>query len=353
MNKKVINSIEALIQHELIDENNLPDLEKVTANFSLAISEQMHQLIDKTNPSDPIAKQFVPNVEELAISPIERNDPIGDEVHKAVKGIIHRYPDRCLFTPVHICPVYCRFCFRREKIGPASETLTPKELETAYAYINNHKEIWEVILTGGDPLILKPSMLKNLLNKLSAIQHVEVIRIHTRIPVVESYRINSDMLAALNCGKPVYIVLHANHPNEFTPEASQACASIVNAGIPMLSQSILLKDINDNIETLSALMRCFIKNRIKPYYLHHGDLVKGTQHFRTSIAEGQHLIKQLRGRFSGICQPTYVLDIPGGYGKAPIGPNYINVNENDANNELSYCIEDYCGNIHEYPPDIL
>lgn len=343
MNKKPLKTLDALIQHELVEESNRSDLQTVVDNFSLSISDQMHQLIDKADPEDPIAKQFVPSINELTISPDERVDPIGDNVHTVVTGVIHRYPDRCLFTPVHVCPVYCRFCFRKEKIGPDSQTMTRDELDAAFLYIEEHKEIWEVIITGGDPLILKPAMLKKIIDRLSAIQHVEVIRIHTRVPVVESHRINAEMVAALKCAKPVYVLLHANHPKEFTPQAIAACAALVDAGIPMLSQTILLKDLNDNIEVLSTLMRCFIKNRIKPYYLHHGDLARGTQHFRTTIEVGQRLMKQLRGRFSGICQPTYVLDIPGGHGKAPIGPCYLHENEKD-----DYHVEDYRGNQHHY-----
>ena len=342
MNKKPIRTLDALTQHGLINEDHLPELQKVTDNFSLAITGQMYQLIDKSNPDDPIARQFVPAKEELNVTPEERVDPIGDDVHYAVKGIIHRYPDRCLFTPVHVCPVYCRFCFRREKIGDGSETLTPQELELAFDYIQQHNEIWEVILTGGDPLILKPAVLKKLLDRICAINHVEVIRIHTRVPVVDSQRIDADMIQALKCGKPVYVVLHPNHPKEFTPDASQACAALVDAGIPMLSQTLLLKDVNDNIDVLSTLMRCFIRHRIKPYYLHHGDLARGTQHFRTTIETGRRLTQALRGRFSGICQPVYVLDIPGGFGKVPIGHGYI------SENEQGYIVEDYCGNLHEY-----
>ncbi len=184
--KKSIRTLNDLTQHNLIHPDDLPALEKVVENFSLTISDQMHQLIDKTNPNDPIAKQFVPSIEELNISPKERTDPIGDDVHTSVKGVIHRYSDRCLFTPVYVCPIYCRFCFRREKVGNSSNTMSPAELDAAFAYIHDHKEIWEVILTGGDPLILKPAALKKIIQKLNAIEHVEVIRIHTRVPVVES-----------------------------------------------------------------------------------------------------------------------------------------------------------------------
>lgn len=346
MNKKSIKTLPELILQGLVKEEQAPALQAVVEDFSLAISDQMHQLIDKADPNDPIAKQFVPSLQELNILPIERIDPIGDETHTAVKGVVHRYPDRCLFTPVHVCPVYCRFCFRKEKVGPDSQTLAPQEMEAAYRYIEEHKDIWEVILTGGDPLILKPVSLKKIIDRLSAISHVEVIRIHTRVPVVESHRIQADMVNALKCHKPVYVVLHANHPKEFTPEAIKACATLVDAGIPMLSQTVLLKEVNDNIDVLSQLMRCFIKNRIKPYYLHQGDMARGTEHFRTSIEAGQNLMKQLHGRFSGLCQPTYVLDIPGGHGKAPIGPCYLHAEKSDS--QPSYKIEDYRGNIHLY-----
>lgn len=347
MKNKSLHNLHELLQHELIDVADFPKLETVVNEFSVAITQDMHQLIDPTNKEDPIAKQFVPTIAELNVTPAERLDPIGDETYTQVKGIVHRYPDRCLFTPVHVCPVYCRFCFRKEKVGTNTLTLTPAELTQAYAYIENHSELWEVIITGGDPFILKPAVLKKILARLAAISHIEVIRIHTRIPVVDSARINDAMVQALKCDKTVYVVLHANHPNEFTAAAIKACRLLIDAGIPMLSQTILLKNINDDIEVLSLLMRTFIKNRIKPYYLHHGDLVKGTEHFRTTIETGQKLMKQLRGRFSGICQPTYVLDIPGGHGKMPIGPNYIEFS--DQENELPhYLIEDFNGNIHRY-----
>ncbi len=338
-------TLTALADHGLVRAQDLPALESVVENFSVGISGQMQQLINSADQQDPIAKQFIPSTEELNIADIERTDPIGDESFTAVPGLIHRYPDRCLLTPVHVCPVYCRFCFRKEKLGPNSATMSREELEAAYAYIEAHPEIWEVILTGGDPLILKPAVLKKIIDRLNIINHVDIIRIHTRVPVVESFRIDDDMIAVLKGSKPVYVALHANHPNEFTPEAVRAIAALVDAGIPMISQSTLLKDVNDNIETLSALMRCFIKNRIKPYYLHQGDLVRGTAHFRTTIEKGQMLMKQLRGRFSGLCQPVYVLDIPGGHGKMPIGPNYLT-----KEHECHYQIEDYQGNVHAYPP---
>lgn len=345
MSKK-IGSLKDLYDHKLISIEDTKTLQPVLEKFSLAITQHMHAQIDMNDKNDPIAMQFVPNAKELNILPQEKADPIGDDSHMTVKGLIHRYPDRCLLTPVHVCPVYCRFCFRREKVGAGSKVMLEEELNLAYEYINKHKELWEVILTGGDPLILNPKKLNQILEKLSAIKHIGVIRIHTRIPIVDPSRINIEMLKAFQKSIPVYIVIHSNHPKEFTLESINACKDLINYGVPLLSQSVLLKGINDDIDTLSELMKCFIKNKIKPYYLHQGDLAQGTQHFRTSIRTGQKLMKQLRGRFSGICQPTYMLDIPGGYGKSPIGPNYLKLVTKE--NCTEYIVEDYNGIEHEY-----
>jgi lysine 2,3-aminomutase len=345
---KSIHSLKELQKRNAITEKRVTELEPVVENFSFAVTENMYEQINLDDPNDPIGMQFIPTEKELNILPQEKSDPIGDNVHTKTKGLIHRYPDRCLLMPVHVCAVYCRFCFRREKVGAGSKVMSQDELELAYSYIREHKEIWEVILTGGDPFFLKPAMLDKILENLSSIEHVGVVRFHTRIPVVEPSRINAAMLKVLQKKIPVYVVIHANHANEFTVEAKKACHDLINHGIPLLSQTVLLKGINDNIETLSTLMKCFIQNKIKPYYLHQGDLAQGTQHFRTSIKHGQSLMRQLRGRFSGICQPTYVLDIPGSYGKSPIGPNYLTELPDDSPEKAKYRVEDYNGNRHSY-----
>lgn len=345
MNKKIINTLSQFIDYGLIHETDTKQLEKVAENFSISLTKTMYELIDKNNlAEDPVAQQYIPTTHELLNAETEVEDPIGDNHHTKVKGIIHRYPDRCLFTPILVCPVYCRFCFRREKIANDA-TLTPEDYEAAFAYIHDHKNIWEVILTGGDPLILKPKSLAKIIDRLNEIKHVEIIRIHTRVPVVDPGRINDDLIHALNKGKTTYIILHANHPQEFSEQAIKACRKLIDKGFPILSQTVLLKGINDNIETLSELMKTFVKHRIKPYYLHHGDLVKGTKHFRTSIKAGQNLVKALRARFSGLCQPTYVLDIPHGFGKVPISECYLEeLNEN-------YLIKDHQEKKHFYPKE--
>jgi lysine 2,3-aminomutase len=336
-----------LMEAGLIAPDGLAALGEVAARYAVAITPAMAELIDPHDPDDPIARQFVPRVAELDTLPEEDADPIGDDRHSPVEGIVHRYPDRVLLKVAHVCPVYCRFCFRRERVGPArGKALAPEALEAALAYIRSRPEIWEVVLTGGDPLVLSPRRIRRLVAALAAIDHVKVLRWHTRVPVAQPDRVTDDLACALKAdGKATYVVLHANHPRELTPAARAACGRLVDAGIPLLSQSVLLRGVNDDPDTLAGLMRAFVETRVKPYYLHHADLAPGTSRFRTSIAEGHRLMRSLRGRVSGLCQPTYVLDIPGGHGKSPIGPSYLT----GAGDERSR-VEDYEGGQHDYPP---
>jgi lysine 2,3-aminomutase len=340
------------------------------------VTPHVAALIDPQNPDDPIARQYLPDVRELLHGPGEDADPIGDHVHSPVAGIVHRYPDRVLFKLVHVCAVYCRFCFRREMVGPGKEiALSQGAYADALDYIRGHAEIWEVILTGGDPLMLSPRRLAEIMADLAAIDHVKIIRIHTRVPVADPARVSDEMVAALKVrGAATWVALHANHPRELTDMARAACARLIDAGIPMVSQSVLLRGVNDNAETLEALLRAFVECRIKPYYLHHGDLAPGTAHLRTTLAQGQTLMRALRGKISGLCQPDYVLDIPGGFGKAPVGPEYLSQanslseanslsqanafsqansfsQEGEQSAESRYRIIDYCGDVHLYPPE--
>ena len=343
---KTLRSLSDLTRAELIPTNTRAALEPVTARYAVAVTPAMAELIDQDDPYDAIARQFIPVPAELDRQPEETSDPIGDFVHSPVEGIVHRYPDRVLFKLTHLCAVYCRFCFRREMIGPRAHARTPAALDAALAYIAARPEVWEVVLTGGDPLVLSARRLQQIVSRLAVIAHVAVIRVHTRVPVADPARITPAMVRALKVrGKATYVVLHANHPRELTFAARTACARLVDAGIPMLSQSVLLRGVNDNPATLGELMRALVACRIKPYYLHHADLAPGTSHLRTTIERGQALMRTLRGRYSGLCQPTYVLDIPGGHGKSPIGPNYL-VTEAPGR----YRIADFNGNYHCYPP---
>jgi lysine 2,3-aminomutase len=346
-----------LVAHGLASAADLPVLEKVAARYAVAVTAEVAALIDRDEPDDPIARQFVPSADELATHPGEMPDPTGDHTHSPVAGIVHRYPDRVLFKLVHVCAVYCRFCFRREMVGPGKASALPDAAyRGALDYIRAHGEVWEVILTGGDPLMLSPRRLAEIMADLAAIDHVRIIRIHTRVPVAEPARISREMIAALRVGgATTWVALHANHVRELTDKARAACADIIDAGIPMVSQSVLLRGVNDNVAALEALMRALVECRIKPYYLHHGDLAPGTAHLRTTLAAGQELMRALRGRLSGLCQPDYVLDIPGGHGKAPVGPNYLSPANSfsqgrEQDTGTRYRVLDYCGDVHLYPP---
>lgn len=338
-----IRSASDLAAVRLVPAHAVASLESVAARYAVAITPNLAALIDRTDPQDPIARQFIPDVRELDHKPEELADPIGDEAHTTVPGVVHRYRDRVLLKLTHVCPVYCRFCFRREVVGPGGpQALSDQAIEAAVAYIASDPRIWEVILTGGDPFMLSPRRIAGVTQKLSAVPHVKILRWHTRVPVVDPARVTPDLIAALTSSSTtVYIGLHANHPRELTHDARSACARIVDAGIPMLSQTVLLKGVNDDPETLADLMRAFVESRVKPYYLHHPDLAPGTSHFRMSIQEGQAIVRQLRGRLSGLAQPTYVLDIPGGHGKVPAGPNYVEEGHSQ--------VIDPAGALHKYP----
>jgi len=338
-----------LVRAGLVRSERLGEIERVAAQYAVAISPAIAELIDPSDPQDPIARQFVPDAAELIVAPEERRDPIGDDAKSPVPGIVHRYPDRVLLKLVHVCPVYCRFCFRREQVGPRGRpALSRAELAAALAYIRERPAVWEVILTGGDPLVLSARRLRDVVRALAAIDHVKIIRVHTRMPVATPERVTRELARALKApGKASYVVLHVNHPRELTAAARGACARFIDVGIPMLSQSVLLRGVNDDAATLGALMRALVESRIKPYYLHQGDLARGTAHLRTSIRDGQELMRSLRGRYSGLCQPTYVLDIPGGHGKVPIGPSYIPATGREAS---SCAILDPEGRCHFYAP---
>jgi lysine 2,3-aminomutase len=343
-----IRRVDELIAQGLADAGDLATLERVAARYAISVTPHVAGLIDRKDPTDPIARQYVPDPRELDTLPIERTDPIGDDAHSPVQGIVHRYPDRVLLKLVNVCAVYCRFCFRRETVGPGkANALAPDDYARALDYIRGDEAIWEVILTGGDPLMLSQRRLRTVMAELAAIPHVKIIRLHTRIPVADPARVTPALVRALRAeGVTTWVAIHANHPNEFSADARVACAALADAGIPLVSQSVLLRGVNDDAATLTALMRAFVENRVKPYYLHHGDLAPGTSHLRTTLVEGQSLMRQLRGRVSGLCQPDYVLDIPDGHGKSPIGPTYLAAGSDGAH----WRISDYCGDVHVYPP---
>jgi lysine 2,3-aminomutase len=322
----------------------LQELEAVARRYTIGLMPALAELIQPNDPADPIARQFVPDPRELIRDPAERDDPIGDDAMSPIKGLVHRYSDRVLIKLVAVCAVYCRFCFRRERIGPGSASLGASDFAAALEYVRARPAIWEVILTGGDPLTLSPRRIAETTQALAAIDHVKVLRWHTRLPVAAPERVTKAMARAHTAeGKTTVIAVHANHPRELTQAARGACRRLAAEGAMLVSQSVLLKGVNDDAETLIDLMRAFVEARVKPYYLHHGDLAPGTGHWRVPIAKGQELMRLLRARLSGLATPTYMLDIPGGRGKAPIGPQWIRCGEDG-----KHIVTDLQGIQHDY-----
>ena len=342
-----ILGLEDFVPAGLAEPGRLRKIRRVAEQFAVAVTEDVAELIDPADDRDPIAAQFVPREAELAWAAEERADPIGDERWSPVPGIVHRYPDRVLLKPTLLCPVYCRFCFRREVVGKKGSVLDQASLARAFDYIRQRPQIWEVIVTGGDPFLLAPRRIADIVRILDQIPHLGVLRFHTRVPVVDPRRVSRALIEALAAEKAVYVVIHANHPRELTTQVQEAVLRLSRAGIPLLSQTVLLRGVNDHAAVLETLFRRLTAMRVKPYYLHHADLAPGTSHFRTGIASGQRLVRSLRGRVSGLCQPTYVLDIPGGYGKVPIGPCAAG----QAGSSGEWIIEDGTGVRHSYPPD--
>lgn len=346
MTRHTLRSAHDLIEANLVDDAERAAFDAVAQRYSVAITPAMADLIDPTDPNDPLARQFVPDARELIDMPGENADPIGDVTHSPVEGIVHRYADRALLKIVHACPVYCRFCFRRETVGPGGEFLTGEKLDAAFEYIARTKQLWEIIVTGGDPFILAPRRIREITQRLSAIEHVKVIRWHTRVPLVDPERVTDAFVDALRAtGKAVWIAIHSNHAREFSAEGRAALARLADAGLPMIGQTVLLRGVNDHASTLDALFRIMVENRVKPYYLHQGDYAPGTSHWRATLDEGQALMRALRGRLSGLAQPTYILDIPGGAGKVPVGPVYAEPRG------TSWTVVDPNGTPHPYPPD--
>ncbi|HYM01940.1 MAG TPA: lysine-2,3-aminomutase-like protein [Stellaceae bacterium] len=345
MTERTLRRPTELVAAGLVPADRAAEIAAVAARFAVAITPDMAALIDRGDPADPIARQFVPQAAELIAAPEEQADPIGDRRFSPLKGIVHRYPDRVLLKPSHVCPVYCRFCFRREQVGPEGDALTAAELAAALDYVRSRPEIWEVIVTGGDPFLLSPRRLKAIVRALDAISHLGAIRFHTRVPIVDPARVSAALVGALDAEKAVYVAVHANHPRELTAAARAACGRLAHAGIALLGQSVLLQGVNDDAGTLTALFRGLVSMRVKPYYLHHPDLAYGTAEFRTGLDRGRALMRRLRGRISGLCQPAYVLDLPGGYGKVPVGPSYANPSATGD----GWVIEDPEGRFHDYP----
>jgi lysine 2,3-aminomutase len=337
----------ALAGAGLIPPQAVGDIARVAERYAIALTPAMRALIG--SPDDPIGRQFIPDVGELHTAAHEQADPVADDALSPVKGIVHRYADRALLKPLLICPVYCRFCFRREQVGPSGGLLTDTELQAAYAWLRAHPAIGEVILTGGDPLMLSPRRLAEIVQALSDIPHVHTLRIHTRVPVAAPERVTEALAEAMTTQKAMFLVVHMNHASELTDNAKLAMRVIQRQAIPVLGQSVLLRGVNDTEAALEGLFRAMLSARVKPYYLHQLDAAPGTSRFHVPIAEGRRLLAALRGRVSGLAWPTYVFDVPGGHGKVPIGPDFY---EDEAKTGDVARVRDLAGGRHPIEPQL-
>lgn len=318
-----------LVAAGLVDPSAAQTLEEVKDNFDIRIPEAFFPGLATGDQS--LRVQCMPTTDELNFHPEELEDPIGDEKWTPVPGLTHRYPDRALLKVTYQCAVYCRFCFRRYKVSSAEESLSLDALEPAFAYLEQNPGIWEVILTGGDPLVLTDKRLEQVLERLRIIEHVKIVRFHTRIPTVLPSRVSEQLIQLLKgCGKTVWVVAHINSESELTTEARTSLGRLMGAGIPVLSQSVLLRGVNDTPEKLTALLRALVGLGVKPYYLHYPDLAQGTQHFRIPLERALSLVSSLRGTISGLCIPQLVVDIPSGFGKIIVEPQRARqVSENE------------------------
>jgi len=313
-----------------------------------AVTPYYASLLNQDNPYQPIRRAVIPVTAEQQASPGEAADPLGEENHSPVPGLVHRYPDRVLFLVTDFCSTYCRYCTRSRMVGQRGGAAFHKaRLEEALAYIQEHREIRDVLLSGGDPLTLSDAKLEWLLSRLKQISHVEFVRIGTKVPVVLPQRITPALVRMLKRYHPLWISIHFTHPDELTPETEQACGRLADAGIPLGSQTVLLKGINDEVETMKRLMQGLLKIRVRPYYLYQCDPIPGSAHFRTSVLKGLEIIRGLRGHTTGYAVPNYVIDAPGGGGKIPLLPEYFMGRDGD-----DLLLKNYQGLIYRYPDPV-
>ncbi len=298
-------------------------IEKCLSSFRMAVTPYYLSLIDLDDPEDPIRKQAIPSAEELYFAPEESADSLHEDTDSPVKGLTHRYPDRVLFLITDRCASYCRHCTRRRMVGQTDNALPKEQIDACIAYIRNHPEVRDVLVSGGDVLTQSDEMLEYVISSLRSIEHVEIIRLGTRVPVVMPQRITQKLCDMLKKYHPIWVNVHFNHPNEITPDSAAACARLADAGIPLGNQSVLLAGVNDCVHVMRKLVNDLVRIRVRPYYIYVCDLSLGLSHFRTPVSKGIEIIEGLRGHTSGFCVPTFVVDAPGGGGKVPVMPNYV------------------------------
>ncbi len=318
-----MRSVDDLVARGLVSLEEAARLQPVVDRYALFVSDYYLSLIDPDDPDCPIRKQALPDPAELSDLPSERADPIGDGAHRIGDVLVRRYPDRALLFPTLRCPMFCRYCFRKVALNERAPIRLRRELDGALDWLGRHPEVTEVILSGGDPLMLANAQLDGLLRRLDALGTLRRIRVHTRFPVTDPARIDTELAEVLDAHRPIHVVAHFNHPRELTELARIGVERLRRAGVSVWNQTVLLRGINDDTETLARLFLGLIDWQVVPYYLHHLDLTLGTHHFRTSIERGLEITRSLRGQLSGQALPTYVLDIPGGAGKVPVDSGYV------------------------------
>jgi lysine 2,3-aminomutase len=321
--KNNINSMEKLEKVLALSDEERGNLKKCLQKFTMEITPYYAALMDRGNPSCPIRLQSVPRLLELHDDISESSDPLGEDVDSPVPGLTHRYPDRVLLLVTNICSMNCRHCTRRRLVGDTDVHLSEDNLQKAIEYIRKTPTIRDVLISGGDPLVLPDNVLESIIKRIREINHVEIIRIGTRMPVVMPMRVTSELADMLKKYHPIYINTHFNHPKEITPDAMEACSKLSSAGIPLGNQSVLLLGINDDPAIMKKLVHKLLAIRVKPYYIYQCDLSLGISHFRTSVSKGIEIIENLRGHTTGMAVPTFVVDAPGGGGKIPVMPNYL------------------------------
>ena len=314
------------------------------SKLALAITPSFFNLIDPTDPECPIRRQVIPRVEETHTAAWEMSDPVGEDSHSPVPGLVHRYPDRVLMLVTDRCAAYCRYCTRSRLVSNASGYDFHPDFERQIAYVAAHPEIRDVLLSGGDPLLLSDDKLDHLLGRLRAIPHLEFVRIGSRIPIFLPQRITPELCARLRKHHPLFISIHTNHPRELTVEVREALGRLADAGIPLGNQSVLLRHVNDSPEVMRALVQKLLMCRVRPYYLYQCDLIQGSSHLRSSVRQGLKVMESLRGHTTGYAVPQYVIDAPGGGGKVPVNPEYVLSRNHDR-----VVIRNYEGQVYEYP----
>jgi lysine 2,3-aminomutase len=344
-NRNRIRTVADLERIVELSADELGAIKRHNGALPLGIVPYYASLLDPKDPAQGLRRTVVPVLGEYDTSRGESNDPLGEDTHSPVPGLVHRYPDRVLLLVTNFCSVYCRYCTRARMVGSVGERSVKKtDIEVALNYIEQNKVIRDVLISGGDPLSLDDDRLEYILRRLRKMPHVEFVRIGSKQPVVQPMRITPALTRILRRYHPLWMSLHFTHPDELTPEVAEACARLADAGIPLGSQTVLLKDVNDNVETMTKLVHGLLRNRVRPYYLYQCDPISGSAHFRTPVSKGVEIIRGLRGHTTGYAVPTFVVDAPNGGGKIPITPDYVVGYEND---EL--LLQSYDGGTYRYP----